>query len=200
MSSHYQETEVKLYTPDLVAMQRRLESLGARLTSERVYERNVRYDTAEGTLIPAGLVIRLREDTRVRLTYKDPASYEHGVSSRTELEVEVSDFATMEGILGRLGYFPAMVYEKYRTTFKLMKTEVVLDEMPFGNFMEIEGDIDAIENVIDELRVGGQRRYVASYTRLFENVKHNLKLDFPDLTFNSFEGIHVPENAFWVSE
>lgn len=200
MSSHYQEIEVKLYTPDLVAMQRRLESIGARLTSERVYERNVRYDTPEGTLSPTGQVLRLREDTRVRLTYKEPASYAEGVSSRTELEVEVSDFATMEAILGRLGYVPAMIYEKYRTTFKLMKTEVVLDEMPFGNFMEIEGDIDAIENVIDELRIGGQRRYVASYARLFENVKHNLKLDFPDLTFNSFEGIHVPENAFWVTE
>lgn len=200
MSPDYQETEVKLYTPDLTLMQRRLESIGAKLIAPRIYERNMRYDTRDGNLIPQGIVLRLREDSRVRLTYKDPGRVERGVMIRHELEVDVSDYAIMEAILGKLGYFPTMMYEKYRTTYKIMQTEVVLDEMPYGNFTEIEGDIDAIENVIDELRLGGNRRYTVSYARLFDYVKENLKLTFNDLTFNNFEGIQVVESLFTPPE
>jgi len=38
-----------------------------------------------------------------------------------------------------LGYAVYMMYEKYRTTFRLDNLEVVLDELPYGNFVEIEG-------------------------------------------------------------
>jgi hypothetical protein len=72
----------------------------------------------------------------------------------------------------------------------------VLDEMPYGNFTEIEGDIDAIENVLDELRLNGHKRYTESYTRLFDYAKHHLKLSFNDLTFNNFEGITASESMF----
>jgi len=34
-----------------------------------------------------------------------------------------------------------MMYEKYRTTFTIGSLEVVLDELPYGNFVEIEGPI-----------------------------------------------------------
>jgi adenylate cyclase, class 2 len=196
MSDYPRETEVKLYTPELNIIQQRLESIGAKLIAPRIYERNMRYDNAARSLITSGIVLRLREDSRVRLTYKDPGVIESGIVTRTEIEVEVSDYSLMEAILGKLGYFPAMMYEKYRTTYKIMHTEVVLDEMPYGNFTEIEGDIDAIENVLDELRLSGHKRYTESYSRLFDYAKYNLKLSFNDLTFNNFEGIFAAESAF----
>lgn len=196
MSEYPRETEVKLYTPELNVIQQRLESIGAKLIAPRIYERNMRYDNASKSLIAAGIVLRLREDSRVRLTYKDGGVIENGIVSRVELETEVGDYSQMEAILGKLGYFPSMMYEKYRTTYKIMHTEVVLDEMPYGNFTEIEGDIDAIENVLDELRLSGHKRYTESYSRLFDFVKHHMKLSFNDLTFNNFENIFVAENAF----
>jgi adenylate cyclase, class 2 len=196
MSDYPRETEVKLFTPELNIIQQRLESIGAKLIAPRIYERNMRYDNASKSLITSGIVLRLREDSRVRLTYKDPGVIENGIVSRTEIEVEVSDYSLMEAILGKLGYFPSMMYEKYRTTYKIMHTEVVLDEMPYGNFTEIEGDIDAIENVLDELRLSGHKRYTESYSRLFDYAKHHLKLTFNDLTFNNFEGIFATENVF----
>ncbi len=196
MSQNYNETEVKLYMPDLAAIQQRLEVVGAVLTAPRVYERNVRYDNKERTMTPHGMVVRLREDTRVRLTYKDDGRVENGITSRFEAEVEVSDFAAMETILAKLGYTPYLTYEKYRTTYELDGTEVVLDEMPYGNFIEIEGDRDSIGRVIDMLEVGDARRYEGSYSTLFGRVKQKLGLKFNDLTFANFQKVTVSAEDF----
>lgn len=196
--SDYTETEVKLYVPALERVQGRLESLGARLVTPRVYERNVRYDNAARTLTPAGIVVRLRQDTRVRLTYKDAPDTGDGtgISTRFEAEVEVSDFEAMQTILGRLGYTPYMIYEKYRTTYELDRVEIVLDEMPYGNFVEIEGDKYTIENLIKRLELQQSRRLDGSYATLFERVRRRMGLTFTDLTFANFKGIQVAENVF----
>ncbi|NWG18335.1 MAG: class IV adenylate cyclase [Chloroflexi bacterium] len=192
----YTETEVKLYVPYLEAVQARLETIGAALVSPRVFERNVRYDNAERSLTPAGIVLRLRQDTRARLTYKAEGGETSGIVSRFEAEVEVSDFAAMETILGKLGYTPYMVYEKYRTTYELDGAEIVLDEMPYGNFVEIEGDAATIEKMVSRLYLQNAPRQSASYAALFERVRQVLGLTFSDLTFDNFKGLAVPESAF----
>lgn len=196
MANNYNETEIKLYVPDLAAVQQKLEAVNAELTAPRVYERNVRYDNKERTMTPHGMVVRLRQDTRVRLTYKDDGTFENGVVSRFEAEVEVSDFDAMETILGKLGYTPYLVYEKYRTTYEMDGAEVVLDEMPYGNFVEIEGERDAIERIIHTLNLGDAKRFDGSYSTLFERVRQKLGLKFSDLTFENFKGIEVNEEAF----
>lgn len=192
----YAETEVKLHYPDLAGMQARLEAAGAALIVPRVFERNVRYENAEKTLSPRGIVLRLRQDDRTRLTYKEGGTLQDGVISRFEAEVEVSDFDAMQTILGKLGYAPYLIYEKYRTTYTLDGAEVVLDEMPYGNFIEIEGDKDTIERVITRLGLAGARRYTQSYIVLFQIVRERLGLTCHDLTFANFEGLSVPESAF----
>ena len=190
------ETEIKLRVSDLAAVAERLEAAGATLTGARVFERNVRYEDAGNTLTVRGIVVRLREDSRIRLTYKDPGTAEDGIMSRLEAEVEVSDFDLMEMILGKLGYHPHMIYEKYRTTYMLGETEVVLDEMPYGHFVEIEGKRANIVRALARLELVEAPRYTASYARLFDYVRHNLRLDFRDLTFANFETITVPDSAF----
>lgn len=196
MAKDYNETEIKLYVPDLAEVKQKLEAAGAELTAPRVYERNVRYDNKERTMTPHGMVVRLRQDTRVRLTYKDDGTFENGVVSRFEAEVEVSDFDAMETILGKLGYTPYLIYEKYRTTYEMEGAEVVLDEMPYGNFVEIEGERDAIERIIHTLDEGDAKRFDGSYSTLFERVRQKMGLKFNDLTFENFKGIEVKEEAF----
>ncbi len=195
----YCETEIKLYVPDLAAARARLEQANARLAAARVYERNVRYEDAGRTLTPAGIVVRLRQDTRVRLTYKGPANSSlaaAGIASRFEAEVEVSDFDAMHTILGKLGYTPYMIYEKYRTTYHLDDVEIALDELPYGHFIEIEGEAEAIERAAARLALADAPRFSASYAELFERVKQCLHLTFTDLTFANFAGIYVPASAF----
>lgn len=195
------EIEVKLYVPDLDAVAQRLEALGAVLTAPRVYERNIRYENAAGTLARSDVVLRLRQDTRARLTYKGAAqAAQHaaeGIRARFEAEVEVSDFDTMDLILRQLGFTPHMIYEKYRTTYTLDNAEIVLDEMPYGNFVEIEGaSAETIESLLSRLALTQFRRYGESYALLFEFVKRSMNLDFNDLTFANFAGISVPQSAF----
>jgi len=194
------ETELKLYVPHLEWVQVRLERLGAKLTAPRVYERNVRYENAEKTLTPAGIVLRLRQDARARLTYKEGGTAREGIVSRTEIEVEVSDFDAMQTILGKLGYHPHLIYEKYRTTYELDGAEIVLDEMPYGNFVEIEGDAPLIETLVKRLGLEDATRCDGSYATLFERVKARLGLTFNDLTFENFKGVNVPESAFLATE
>lgn len=196
MTSDHIETEVKLYVPYLEIVQTRLDRIGARMTAPRVYERNVRYENAERTLTAQGIVVRLRRDSRVRLTYKADGDFQDGIISRFEAEVEVSDFDAMETILSKLGYFPHMVYEKYRTTYEFEDAEIVLDELPYGNFIEIEGERAVIEKIITRLQLGDAPRMSGSYVTLFDIVRQNLNLQINDLTFANFAGIDVPESAF----
>ena len=196
MTPPYVETETKLYVPDLRVIENRLRELSAEVTMPRVLEANVRYENAANTLTSAGIVVRLRQDTHARLTYKDSGHAENGIVSRFEAEVEVSDFQTMEIILGKLGYHPHMRYEKYRTAYALNGAEVTLDELPYGHFVEIEGDVTTIEQAIEQLHLTQAPRFANSYTALFERVKRVLGLQFNDLTFANFEGIDVPQSAF----
>jgi len=188
------ETEVKFYVPDLRAVERRLLTLGAHLRAPRVYERNVRYDDTGYSLETTGSVLRLRQDTRVRLTYKGKGRVENGILSRTEIEVEVNDFEKMELILNSLGYTSTLIYEKYRTTYELEGAEITLDEMPYGTFVEIEGEASTIERLIPQLELTDLPRIPASYTAIFQKLKLALNLDMHDLTFANFESVRLPEN------
>lgn len=195
MTTSKQETEVKLYTPNLKPIVAALEASGAKLVSERVFERNVRYEDHEHGLTPQGIVVRLRQDVRTLLTFKGPGVVENGIISREEFEVEVDDYDMMDLILDRLGYYPFMAYEKYRTTYELDGAEIVLDELPYGNFTEIEGDVATIEATVKKLNLSEAERLPHSYASIFDIVRQNLELDMPHLTFDAFEGIVVPAEA-----
>ena len=188
-----QEVEVKLYTPNLTLVQRSLEAAGALLKSPRVFERNLRYENAARTLTAQGIVLRLRQDDQAKLTYKSGERNQDGIFKRFEAEVAVSDFATMDVILRRLGYEVALIYEKYRTTYALGDAEIVLDELPYGNFTEIEADAETIERLVSELGLDGYRRMTGSYTEIFAKLKRRMGLAMRDCSFEAFAGVDVGE-------
>jgi adenylate cyclase, class 2 len=88
-----------------------------------------------------GRVLRLRRvGAGARLTFKERFASESGVKRNREEEIGVSDPEAASALLEALGYRPALVYEKRRETWRLGGVEVVLDELPFGWFVEIEGE------------------------------------------------------------
>ena len=183
-----EEREVKFYLQDMREMQKRLLAAGAEIERPRVFERNLRYDTPLGDLTAQHRVLRLRQDSRARLTYKGPSDLNESVSVRQELEVEVGDFDETHAILTALGYVISVMYEKYRTTYRLQQVEVVLDEMPFGSFMEIEGpDTDSIRLAADALGLDWEARCNANYMALFERLRAR-GLQAEHLTFELLEG------------
>lgn len=196
MSDHLTETEVKIYVPDLDEMAAQIRAAGGVLAAPRVYERNVRYDDLSLSLSNRGVVLRLRQDTRVRLTYKSNPTVQEGAVSRLEAEVTVDDFERMDLILRQLGFVPFVIYEKYRTTYRLGEAEIVLDEMPYGNFIEVEAEAPVIDATLDALGLADHRRIFDSYLGLFTRVKQALALACNDLTFANFAGVTVPPEVF----
>jgi adenylate cyclase class 2 len=192
-----QETELKLYIPDLAALKAKIEAAGAKLTAPRVFEKNIRFDDAEKSLQATATILRLRYDTRSRLTYKagEKVHDQYG-STRFEAEVEVSDLETMQIILERLGYTPSFIYEKYRATYELDGAEIMLDELPYGTFAEIEGAQDAIKRVVERLDLHGAQRYTNSYSVLFWIAQRNKGWTFRDLTFDNFKSVTLDADMF----
>jgi len=183
------EVEVKFLVTDLAAVRARLLAAGAEQRAARVYERNVRYDTADETLLGRQALLRLRQDTQVRLTFKGLAAQDADSEAkiREELEVAVSDFDTLALILARLGFHAVQTYEKYRETWHLDEVEVVLDELPFGNFVELEGPSDeSLKVVAADLGLGWSQRILANYLALMELARRTFELPFHDLTFANF--------------
>ena len=178
---------------DLAAFRETLLAAGGRPVRPRVYERNVRYDTGNDRLLQRDELLRLRQDTAVTLTFKgvDQSAGQSEAKVREEIEIELDDFDRAAAIIKRLGFEPKQVYEKYRETFQLGEVEVVLDEMPFGNFVELEGEEAAIKAAAARLDLAWNRRIVTSYLDLMIRLKTHYSLPFNDLTFANFKDLSV---------
>lgn len=182
------EVEVKFYLEDLDEIRNRLMAVGAEPVSPRVYERNVRFDTPDQALLQRQQLLRLRQDARVRLTFKGLAAEDATSEAkvREEIEVTVDDFERMAIILRRLGFMPLQVYEKYRETYHWHGVEIVLDQMPFGHFVELEGREAGLKDVASALGLDWSKRVLANYLALMEMCRRSFDLPFADLTFENF--------------
>src|SRR5215467_3480530 len=167
----HEEIEVKFLIEDLGAIRQRLVALGATLTTPRTYEENLLFDTPDAQLRHQGRLLRLRRDRRNRITYKEPSTH-HASDFKImqEYEVEVSDFDQAHTILTKLGFILSLRFEKYRESFTYQGAEIVLDEVPFGTFMEIEGSQEAIRAVVAALGLNFNVRLVSSYVDIFDTV------------------------------
>ncbi|MFT5195722.1 MAG: adenylate cyclase class 2 [Cellvibrionaceae bacterium] len=191
------EVEAKFQIDDLMAVRKRLLNHNAVLKKPRVYEKNTVYDDDQQSLKNSFRLIRLRQDEKIKLTFKGAPPVGTAVSEakvREEIELEISDFKKMEQIIGRLGYRPVIVYEKYRETFQIDEVEVVLDELPYGNFVELEGSEVAIKSLAKKIEIDWGKRINTNYLMLLEKVKVAYNLDFLDLTFDNFSGVEVDWN------
>ncbi|HEX8722495.1 MAG TPA: CYTH domain-containing protein [Pyrinomonadaceae bacterium] len=132
------------------ALRRRLAEAGAEGGGGAEFEENVIY-TGPG-LDPRLRVLRLRrEGGRALFTFKERDPSGSPVKRQREEETEVTDSAALAAILEALGYRPALVYEKRRETWRIAGTEVVIDELPFGLYAEVEGgeaDILRVEKLL----------------------------------------------------
>ena len=123
----------------------RLREIGATLRGEE-FEENTLYSGA--ALEVGSRVLRLRRvGNRTILTLKQRLPSAGGVKHQREDETEIEDAESMHSILEGLGFTPVLVYEKRRETWLFNNVEIVLDELPFGLFMEIEGNESEINDV-----------------------------------------------------
>ncbi|MCX6055834.1 MAG: class IV adenylate cyclase [Chloroflexi bacterium] len=190
------EVEVKFLLSDFRSYENKVRSIGAVLVQPRTHELNYRFDTADLRLTHNHQVLRLRQDNATILTYKGPAQSDRIVSIRPEIEIEVNDFQSAKELLEALGYDLQVKYEKWRTVYRIEDLELTIDEMPFGNFTEIEGgDPAALHRMASILALNWSARIMDSYLLLFDRLKTNKKLTLVDLTFENLRSVSVaPED------
>ncbi len=122
-----------------------LESSGAESAGED-FEENIIF--TGGILIDKQAVLRLRRIGEITLlTYKERIPSQSGIKQQIEHETIVEDFDAALQIFESLGFTRSLVYEKKRRTWRFDDAEAVLDVLPFGLYMEIEGSVKAIERI-----------------------------------------------------
>ena len=171
------EKKYRLDKKRLVELTAKLTELGAEFSYE-TFEEN--YLHRGGLLDGRQAVLRLRKTGDVNtLTYKEKVenSDEGDFKHQIEFETIVSDVDATEHIIEKLGYKLSLIYEKHRKAWRLGNVEVVLDELPFGYFMEIEGsmkDILAVEKLLGanklEPEARGYPRLTLKYGKLIDGV------------------------------
>jgi adenylate cyclase class 2 len=188
-----QETEAKFYVQNLGKIELRVQGLKAQLIQPRTHETNLRFDNANNDLRSSYRVLRLRQDEKARLTFKGPSEEkEGGILSRREIEFVIEDFERAREVLEALGYRVVVFYEKFRTTYDLKDTHIMLDELPYGEFVEIEGEsVEAIRSVADLLGFNWNAMVKAGYHALFERVAEKYNLESSQLSFSALEKVKI---------
>ena len=200
MNPREQEIEVKFYVRDLSRVEQTLKNLNARMAQKRALETNLRFDTPENSLGRYRRVLRLRrpapgyspDDPQGLLTYKGPTQNGQSISIRQEIEVVVSDYETALHLLEALGYQVVVMYEKWRTVYRIGPVDIDLDETPLGCFIEVEGPNTAgIQEVAQLLGLDWEARSGESYMSLFNRVRVARGLSAQNLSFAEFQGVEV---------
>jgi adenylate cyclase, class 2 len=197
MGQANQEVEIKLGVPDARRLRLQLKLLRARVVVPRTYESNTLYDTPSRSLTRHGQMIRIRMEQpspnsrngrsghvfKAVLTYKGPLNLlrtpqsSHGKAGgrtrykiRKEIEVVVGDARQMSSILQSLGFRPVFRYEKLRTTYALpgvRGVKVEFDETPVGLYLELEGNVAAIDRAAGRLGYSADQYLTSTYGDIY---------------------------------
>ncbi len=149
-----EEIEAKFFVDDYKDIIKIVSSIAT--FKKSAYELTVMYDNKR-MLFSDDARLRLRRiidlhnnKEECELSYKKPKTRE-GIKIEEELEVETSSFLTTEGILAKLGYLKVSSYERIRDTFYAGSCKITVDSFPFGDLLEIEGEIQDIINISKKL-------------------------------------------------
>jgi predicted adenylyl cyclase CyaB len=160
------EKKYRLKSEERERLLARLIETGAeRVASE--FEENTIY--TGGNLDPKRSILRVRRvEGAAILTYKKRFPSASAIKHQREEETHVNNPEALVAILDALGYRPALVYEKRRETWRLAGAVVVVDELPFGLFAEIEGEENAIREAERILELEDAEAEMATYPQLTE--------------------------------
>ena len=161
------ETELKLRIPAVAPFRALLASMGFVEAAPAQAELSVLWDR-NGELQAAGSALRVRRYAgKTILTWKGPKVPDPLLKIRPEQETEVEDGEALEAILAAMGFTPTLRMEKVRAVWTREELVACLDETPFGCFLELEGDAQAIKAAAEHLHLGADRVERRSYPTLF---------------------------------
>ena len=161
------ETELKLRIPATGPYRSLLQALGFSEVTPAQLEVSVLWDR-DGDLRAKESTLRTRLYAgHTRLTWKGPKVPDALLKIRPEHETGIEDGAALEAILRALGFKPAMRMQKVRAVWERAELEACLDETPFGCYLELEGEAQAIHVAMEGLGLAPDRAEPRSYPELY---------------------------------
>jgi adenylate cyclase class 2 len=174
-----QEIEVKFPLRDRAELLRKLHDIGGSRLYAETFEDNIVLDR-RGELKTKGALLRVRKFGKYSLiTYKGPMSMEGGIKSREEVQTGVESFELAIQLLDSLGFRPVFRYQKFREVWRIKEVEVVLDRTPIGEYFEIEGPIDLIRTISNELGMNMDQAIRQTYADLYRLARRT-RSDLPE--------------------
>lgn len=174
----YIEKEIKLKIDDVEKVLNTLKQHGAKFEGGAL-ERTIRFDNENKDYEKAGKFFRVRSGFKNTVTLKEKiAGGDKNVRARKETEFEVEDIDKMAYIFNVLGLNYSMTMEKYRQHWNYGGCDVTLDELPFGVFMEIEGEENAISEVCKNLGLDESKKILVTYWELWAEVSNKKDIIF----------------------
>jgi adenylate cyclase class 2 len=161
------ETEAKLRIPDLESLKPQLLALGFVERTQLQTEQSVLWDRGR-ELLEQGCALRVRRYAgQAWLTYKGRKQEHPDLKIRPEFETLVDDPAALETILEALGYVPVLHMVKTRALWDGPGLLACLDQTPFGCFLELEGEAEAIHAAMAKFGIGKEAIEPQSYPTLY---------------------------------
>jgi len=166
------EIEVKIeLTPE--EFKNRVEGLG-----NFHLERTFGYFRDDFSNIKDGIFPRIKcvegEEKEIILTVKRKTKENTKFFEREEMEVKIKEGGNIEdlrGILKSLGFGKEIIFEKKRKNIFKDGVTISFDELPFGFFVEFEGEPEAINRYLNDFNLLNRPRIVRAYLGLWEDYK-----------------------------
>jgi adenylate cyclase class 2 len=163
------EIEVKFKVDSHPPIRRALNRLGAQYVATVVQEDSY-YDTPDKDLLASQSGLRIREIKVLRsasgarpngqpvLTYKGPLQAGRKAKVRREIETHFETPNSIRQILQALDHHLILSFQKRRTTYRLGRCVIELDELPLlGTFVEVEGPSERlVVSVAGKLGLAGE--------------------------------------------
>ena len=171
MTTKHIEIEVKIKVPHLQEIKQKILNSGFRLVAPRIFEHNILFDSKDQKLKKNKSLLRLRKvGSNLLVTFKRPPLQTRDSSAykiREEIEIEVSDYENTKTIFTALGFEVFFIYEKYRETYDNGSVKLMMDHTPLGDFLEIEGEAEEIDNIAAQLGFTKANYITDNYLTLF---------------------------------
>jgi adenylate cyclase class 2 len=182
------EIEIKFRISDLREIAGRLSALAFYEQTPRTFEQNALYDFPDSRLRRAGEMLRIRHyGDRWTITHKSKGTNQ-GYKQREELESAVLNGESIGRMLQSLGMRVIFRYEKLRTEWTDGRGHVVLDETPIGDFGELEGEPEWIDEIAAKLGIGRDQYITSSYGELFEHWRRTTGSSAEHMVFSANPG------------
>lgn len=187
-----QEIEIKIRIKNPEKLRNKLKSLGWHKEKE-LFQKTYRTWHPDKLFARAGIFPRTRMTKEtgkerhtftVKARFKDP---EKGLFEREEHEVSVEDSSEVAKMLSLLGFSHQRILEKKRQVWKKNGQEIIellIDELPFGVYLEIEGTKESIIETLKELGLQNAKRLGMAYWDVYwhyckeNNIKERKNLVF----------------------